>query len=144
MRRAAAVVLAVLAGCGKPPALDGPANPPGYESWQRRNFIISQTFSGGGKLSGSIDIDPGLHAGGPDDWIEVNVNGNKLGRHPTGSGSVRIRHEVQLRPGANWIRFFSSASRLGWEFQIDTHSGTRISFTPKDKVEWDMSQEKDE
>jgi len=142
MRRGAALLLALVASCGKPPELSGPANPPGYETWQRRNFIISQTFSGGGRLPGSIDIDPGLHTGGPDDWMEVNVNGNKLGRHPGATG--RIHHELPLRPGANWIRFFSSASRLGWEFQIDTHDGTRFYFTPKDKVEWDMSQQKDE
>jgi len=145
VKRTAVVLLLLAAACGKDPDPEpDPANPPGYGTWKYRNFILGQTFSGGGKLPGTIDIDPGLHAGGPIDWIEVAFNGNTLGRHPTGSGSTRIRHEVQFRPGANWIRFFSSASRLGWEFQIDTHSGTRFSFTPKDKVDWDMDQQKDE
>lgn len=139
MRRAAAL-LAILAGCGKAPP-EAPGEPPGYGAFKYRNFILGQTFSGGATLDGTVDIDASRDAGGPSDWIEVAINGNTLGRT---SGSNRVSLQVRLRPGANWIRFFSSASRLGWEFQVDARQGTRFEFTPKDKLEFDMTQQKDE
>lgn len=136
----AAVFLAILAGCGKP-ADEAPGDTPGYGAWKYRNFILGQTFSGGGSLDGSIDIDASRDAGGPADWIEVAVNGNTLGRT---SGSTRVAHDYRFRPGPNWIRFFSSRSRLGWEFDVDARSGARFTFRPKDKTDWDLVQQKDE
>ena len=141
MRRWPALLLAALAACGKPAETENPA---GYEAWQTRNFILSQGFSGGGMLDGTITIGTERDSGKAGDWIEVALNGTTLDRAATGTGAAQIGYDVQLRPGANWIRFFSSASRQGWEFQVDTRSGTRFAFTPKDKVDWNMTQEKDE
>jgi len=138
VRTAVAALAILVAACGRkdPSAVDE-----AYQPWQQRNFILSQTFSGGATLDGSIDIDASRDAGGANDWIEVVVNGNSLGRS---TGAPRVSHTLKFRPGPNWIRFFSSASRLGWEFQIDARQGTRFEFAPKDKVEWTMIQVKDE
>jgi hypothetical protein len=138
VRFAAAALLVLLAACGKK---DSSAVDEAYQPWKQRNFILSQTFSGGATLDGSIEIDASRDGGGPGDWIEVAVNGNTLGRT---SGSPRVSHSLKFRPGPNWIRFFSSASRLGWEFNVDARQGTRFEFTPKDKLEWTMTQVKDE
>lgn len=139
MRVLAVVALSFLAACGKKEP-DAPGEPHGYGAWKYRNFILGQGFSGGGNIDGTVDIDGSRDAGGPSDWIEVALNGNSLGRT---SGS-RVVHQVRFRPGSNWIRFFSSAARLGWEFNVDVRQGTRFEFAPKDKFDFDIVQRKDE
>ena len=140
MRFAAVAALALLAGCGKAEP-ETPGEPHGYGAWKYRNFILGQTFSGGATLDGTVDIDASRDAGNPaSDWTEVAINGNSLGR----TSGPRVSLQVRLRPGPNWVRFFSSAARLGWEFQVDATHGTRVEFTPKDKQEFDMVQRKDE
>jgi hypothetical protein len=117
-----------------------------------RNFILAQGFSGGATLDGRVTIFyTGRHRGDKGDWLEVAINGTTAGRYVEGKKQpmeatevVGVIHQVRLRPGPNWIRFFSSASRLGWEFQVDTRFGTRFTFQPKGTVDWDMIQEKDE
>jgi hypothetical protein len=137
MRRAA-LFLIVLGGCSEKST--DPVEE-AYGPWKRRNFILGQTFSGGATLDGTVHIDASRDGGSsPTEWIEVAVNGNSLGR--TSGNNVNLN--VRLRPGANWIRFFSSASRLGWEFQGDSNYGTHFEFTPKDKFDFDMAQRKDE
>jgi len=145
VRRVLVALLAILAGCGKAPP-EAPGDPYGYGAFKARNFILGQTFSGGGKLDGTISVDPSRDGGGKGDWIEVALNGNTIGRRDTapGSGGSLVSYDVKLREGPNWIRFLSSASRLGWEFQVDCRSGTRFTFRPKDKIDWDMEQLKDE
>ena len=137
MRRWAALVL-LLASCSKKEssALDS-----AYGSWTYRNTILGVTFSGGATMDGSIDIDGSRDAGGASDWFEVALNGNSMGRV---SNTSRISLNARFRPGANWIRFFSSAARQGWEYQVDTRQGTRFEFSPKDKIEYEYVQRKDE
>jgi len=148
MKLRAAMLLAALAGCGAP---SDPENPPGYEAWQTRNFILGQGFSGGATLDGLVMIHAGAHRGDKGDWIELAVNGTTVARTVEGRNQpmeatevLVIRYPVRFRAGPNWIRFFSSAARQGWEFQVDTRFGTRFAFTPKDKSAWEMIQTKDE
>jgi len=145
----AAVLLALLAGCGGGKEPDAVTE--AYGIWKRRNFILGQTFSGGATLDGTIYITLGVHRGDKGDWVELAVNGNTIARttesNKQPSESVEelvVKYDVRLRPGPNWIRFFSSAARLGWEFQVDSNYGTNFEFTPKDKQEYDMVQRKNE
>ena len=133
----AGILLVLLAGCEKP---SSNAQQEAYGPWVYRNTILSTTFSGGATLDGSVDIDGSRDAGGPSDWFEVAVNGTSLGK----TSGPRVSHQIRLRPGPNWIRFFSSGAKLGWEFNVDARQGTRFEFAPKDKLEYDVIQIKNE
>ena len=137
MRALAAAVL-ILASCSpkESTSLDE-----AYGPWKARNFILGQTFSGGATLQGSVSVDQSRDVKEPSDWFEISINGRPPSRS-TGVSSVNLGES--FRPGPNWIRLFSSHSRMGWEFNVDTRSGTRFAFTPKDKLEWEMTQTKDE
>jgi hypothetical protein len=137
VRLAAAAVVILLGACGKK---ESTALDVAYGAWTYRNTILGATMSGGSTLDGSIDIDASRDAGGASDWFEIALNGNALGRI-TGS---RVSLNARFRPGANWIRFFSSAACQGWEYQVDARSGTRFAFTPKGKMDYEWSQTKDE
>jgi len=138
--RIAVVLLALLAACGKK---ETAAVDEAYNAFKYRNFILGQTMSGGATLEGSIDIDGSRDGGAEGDWIELAINGNTLLRL-AGAASNRVSMPIRLRPGPNWVRFFSSKSRLGWEFEVDARIGTRLEFTPKDAQGFDMVQRKDE
>jgi len=140
VRFPAAALLLVLASCGQK---ESSGVDEAYQPWKQRNFILSQTFSGGATLEGSITVDLSRDACKKDDWFEAFVNGRQEHR-TTSPNEARFTYETKFRPGPNWIILFSSASKRGWEFNVDARQGTRFEFTPKDKLEWTMSQVKDE
>ena len=140
MRLSAAVLLLLLASCGQK---ESSAVDAAYQPWKQRNFILSQTFSGGATLEGSITVNLSRDACVKDDWFEAFVNGREEER-TTDPNCAQFTFETKFRPGPNWIILFSSASKMGWEFNVDARQGTRFEFTPKDKQEWTMNQVKDE
>ncbi|HEU4339595.1 MAG TPA: hypothetical protein VFS19_05965, partial [Planctomycetota bacterium] len=113
MRLASAAALLLLAGCGKKD--ETKAVDEAYNSFKYRNFILGQTFPGGRTLGGTINLDASREGGGAQDWIEIAVNGDVLGRT---TGAHQVSQQVNFRPGPNKVSFFISSVRRFWDYDV--------------------------
>ena len=125
------MALLLLAGCGS--KTETKAVDEAYNSFKYRNFILGSTFGGGRTLDGTIELDASREGGGAEDWIEVAINGDVLGRT---TGARQVSLQVKFRPGPNKVAFFISSVRRFWDYDVSARADTRVAITPKDTAEW--------
>jgi hypothetical protein len=135
VRIAVAVLLAALVGCGKEPEKD-PLETEAYRAWKESQILRRLPMAAGGlRVKGRIDVfPPEQRSKTPQDFCEVYVNGNQVGRYnvaklPDGSWP-RISVDVDFNSGPNTFDVWDSTSNKYYRQQVDTREFVEFTCAP--------------
>ena len=133
--RIAALLLLILAGCGKKEPAGSALETPEYQEWKGSQAIRQMASAGPAEsIAGTVLVHPpGGRSKGADDFIELYLNGQIVQHTPFrsfGGATTLSPLTLSLRPGANWLDLWDSTTNRNYREQIDSRQGSDFVFTP--------------
>ena len=135
MKRLAALLLPLLAACGKEAPKD-PLDTEAYNEWKQMQILRRLPMARGGlELRGRVDIfPPEQRSKNPNDFCELFMNGERLGKWKVGKlpdGSwPRISTDVDWNSGPNTFDLWDSSSNRYYRQQVDTREAIVFICSP--------------
>jgi hypothetical protein len=134
-KRTATLLILLIASCGKESPKD-PLDTADYNEWKQSQILRRLPMARGGlELRGRIDVyPPDQRSKNPNDFCEIFMNGERLGKWKTGKlpdGSwPRISLEVDWNSGPNTFDLWDSTSNRYYRQQVDTRECIQFTCVP--------------